>query len=357
MSRHILSDDSTLGEQSTAAAGPIAALGELFLMLSRLFGLDLEKKALFFRQVATMVRAGLSIGRSLEGASNHTIGQVGKDMSDKVTHGASLAQVMQEYPQLFTRYESALVQAGEQGGTLERNLQQLADGLEKSLRFQRDLMSKLVYPLCIIHVGIFVPPLYLLVTSDLKTYLITTLTVFLTFWGSILAMTLIYRALTNVPSLRRVVDTFVLYLPLIGSLVVKIAMARFLACMAQLYDSGFLPVEAIKLSASACGNLSMEERLKGLTPLIDQGLNPAAAINKLRVLPPMVAQLLLTGEETGDPSDMMRRGSEMMDEEAQYTLKKVMVLLPVVMMLFMGVVVGAYVIHFYTRTLTTIIGQ
>ncbi|MCE7872884.1 hypothetical protein DYH09_21230 [bacterium CPR1] len=101
----------------------------------------------------------------------------------------------------------------------------------------------------------------------------------------------------------------------------------------------------------------MEERLKGLTPFIDQGLNPAAAINKLRLLPPMVAQLLLTGEETGDPSDMMRRASEMMDEEAQYTLKKVMVLLPVIMMLFMGIVVGAYVIHFYTRTLSTIIGQ
>ncbi len=338
-------------------AGPIAESGEFSLMLSRLFGLDLEKKALFFRQVATMVRAGLSVGRSLEGASNHTIGKLGKDMSDKVTHGASLAQVMQEYPQMFTSYESALVQAGEQGGTLERNLQQLADSLEKSLRFQRDLMSKLVYPLCIIHVGIFIPPLYLLITSDLKTYILTTLSVFLTFWGSILALVLIYRVLTNVPSLRRVVDSFVLYLPLIGSLVIKIAMARFLACLAQLYDSGFLPVEAINLSASACGNLAMEERLKSITALIDQGSSPAVAINKLHLLPPMVAQLLMTGEETGDPSDMLRRSSEMMDEEAQYTLKKVMVLLPVFMMLFMGIVVGAYVIHFYTKTLSTIIGQ
>lgn len=321
-----------------------------------IFGLDLEKKALFFRQVASMVKAGISIGRSLEQASPTTLEQLGRDLSRIVEQGNPLSKAMRQFPQYFSYYESALVESGEQGGMLERSLLQLADYLERSLKLRRELLSQMVYPLLIIHVGIFIPPLYLLVQHSLMTYIFATVSVFGAFWGSILVAMLIWRALMNVPDLRRGFDTTILYIPMVGQVAAKLAMAKFLSCMAQLYEAGFLPVEAIKVSASACGNKCLEERLSALAPLVDKGMPPSVAIGKLQVISPIMMQLVSTGEQSGDAASMMQRAADMMDEDAQYSIKKVMVILPVIMLLCLGVVVGIYVIHFYTSTLGQIMG-
>lgn len=322
-----------------------------------IFGLDLQKKALFFRQVATMVKAGLSIGRALEQASSTTLEDLGRNLGRMVESGSPLSQAMRQYPQYFTAYESALVEAGEQGGLLERSLLQLADYLERTLRLRHELLSALVYPLLIVHVGIFIPPLYLLVQHGPLTYLVATATVFATFWGGVLVAALIARAVFNVPHLRQMFDTAILYVPLFGPLCSKLALARFMSCMAQLYEAGFLPVQAMKLAAAACGNRGLEERILGLIPLVDQGLSPGVALGRIPMIPPFMLQLMTTGEQTGDPADMMRRVAEMMDQEAHYTLKKIMVILPVLMLLLMGLVVGVYVIHFYTSTLGQIMGS
>lgn len=322
-----------------------------------IFGLDLEKKALFFRQVATMVKAGLSIGRSLEQASTSTLEQLGRDLARLVEQGTPLSKAMRQFPQYFSYYETALVESGEQGGMLERSLLQLADYLERTLAFRRDLLSKLVYPLLIIHVGIFIPPLYLLVQYDVLTYVMATVSVFVSFWGFVLVSFLIWRALMNIPALRQQFDTVILYVPLFGQLAARLAMAKFLGCMAQLYEAGFLPTEAMKISASACGNSCLQSRLTSLSTLVDQGMPPSAALARLHMLPPVMMQLIATGEETGDTADMMRRTSVMMDEDAQYTLKKIMVILPVLMLLMMGFLVGVYVIHFYTHTLGQIMNS
>lgn len=325
--------------------------------LNPIFGLDLEKKALFFRQVATMVKAGISLGRALEQASRSTLEQLGHDLARVVESGTPLSKAMRGYPQYFSYYESALIQAGEQGGLLERSLLQLADYLERTLQVRRDLLSKMVYPLLIIHVGIFVPPLYLLVLYDVPTYVMATVSLFVLFWGGILAAALGWRAVMNIVPLRRNFDTTILYVPMVGQLATKMAMAKFLSCMSQLYEAGFLPVEAMKTAASACGNRCLEERLWALAALVDQGMPPSVALARLHVIPPVVMQLVATGEETGDSASMMKRASDMLEEEAQYALKKIMVVLPVLMLLFLGGVVGIYVIHFYTHTLSQIMGM
>lgn len=322
-----------------------------------LFGLDLQKKALFFRQVATMVRAGISIGRSLEQASPSTLEALGRNLCRIVESGHPLSQAMRQYPQYFTFYEAALVESGEQGGMLERSLLQLADYLERSLRMRRELLSQLVYPLLIIHVGIFIPPLYLLIQSGPMAYIMATVTVFGMFWGGLLLAALAWRALMDIPPLRQTFDTTILYVPLFGPLCSKLALAQFMSCMAQLYEAGFLPVESMKIAAAACGNRCLAERITALAPLVDGGLTPSAALAKLQMLQPVMMQLMATGEQAGDPADMMRRTAEMMDQEAQYTLKKIMVILPVLMLLFMGFIVGIYVIHFYTSTLGQIINS
>ena len=143
-----------------------------------LFGVNGGTKAVFFRQLATMVHSGLPVGRAVKTASELGLRQVGTSLAQLIEKdGCTLSEAMAKHPHHFSRYEIALVRAGEKSGQLDRQLEELAKSAETSYQMHKKITSMLVYPVVVAHSVVFLPPLFLLVTQGLAAYLKTVLAI------------------------------------------------------------------------------------------------------------------------------------------------------------------------------------
>jgi type IV pilus assembly protein PilC len=326
--------------------------------------------AVFTRQFSVMIDAGLPLVQCLEilgtQEEDKNFAAVILATRGDVENGASLADAMKKYPKTFDPLFTNMIAAGEAGGILDTILKRLATYIEKSVKLKSQVQSAMIYPIAVIViaglvVGVIlwkvIPtfanlfaglgaelPMPTRVVIALSNGLVRFMPFILVGIG---AFIFAFRSYYASPGGRRVIDAITLKLPVLGSLMRKIAVARFCRTLSTLLASGVSILEALDITARTAGNAIVEEAILTTRKSIERGETIAAPLKETKVFPPMVVQMISVGEATGALDTMLSKIADFYEEEVDVAVAGLLTLLEPIMIFFLGVVVGGIVIAMY----------
>jgi type II secretory pathway component PulF len=315
--------------------------------------LNLGEQILFFNQMTTMLAAGLPLLKSLESVgANSPSGRLrnyARSLAVHISRGESVSDSMEKVPGIHDLFIVNMVRLGEQTGFLDARFKEITQFLEKINSFRMQFLTHMIYPIIVFHVGVLLPPLFFLFTGNPERYLTVTLSVLLPFYGLIVFGTVLYLILRNVKEIVMIYDFTISVIPIVSGIVKKSAISRFTRAFASLYDAGLGLSQGVKVAAAACGNSAYGKRLQAMAPVIDKGNPLTQAMAGTRLFPPMVLQMVSTGEETGDVAHLLRKVSEYLDEQLEATVKRFFIILPILFYLVMGAFIGYVFITQFLR--------
>jgi len=326
--------------------------------------------AVFFRQFSVMIDAGLPLVQCLEilaaNQENQSFQKTLTGVRTTVEGGATLANAMRQYPNVFDDLTTNMIEAGETGGILDIILQRLATYVEKSVRLRSAVKSALIYPVAVVAIsGLivgallkWVVPIFanlfagLGVALPLPTRIVIGLSAFVqTFWWMIFLGFggLVYgiKQIRKHPKGRYYFDKMLLYIPVIGSLLRKIAVGRFTRTLGTLITSGVPILEGLSITAKTSGNAVLEEALMKVRKAIEEGRTIVDPLRECSVFPNMVTQMIGVGEATGAMDSMLQKIADFYEEEVDAETKNMLNMLEPLILATLGVVVGGIVIALY----------
>ena len=326
--------------------------------------------AIFTRQLATMIDAGLPLVQSLEILSSQQEGKLFKniirEIREDVEGGSTFAGALKKHPATFNDLYTNLVVAGEEGGILDTILTRLANYIEKSEALKKKVKSALIYPATIVGVAlivvailmIFVIPVFETLFKSagqnlpLPTLIVMTLSKLIKKYVVILIPALILlfymaRKYYQTQNGRAVIDRLVLKLPVFGPLLRKIAVARFSRTLGTLVSSGVPILDGLTIVSRTSGNKTIETAILSARASIREGETIAEPLNRSKIFPPMVIQMISVGESTGALDNMLSKIAEFYEEEVDIAVANLTSLLEPFLMVFLGVVIGGVVIAMY----------
>lgn len=305
-----------------------------------LFGVSGQTKALFFRQLATMVNSGLPLGRAISTASGAGLTKVGQELAKLVDGGSRLSEAMTKYPYHFSRHETALVQAGESSGQLDRQLVELAKSAELDWQLSKKISGKLIYPILVAHSAILLPPLFLLVKDGIEAYvravLVLLLPLYIVFGGG----WLMYRLFSQHGGPRRLMDHLLSSLPVVREPCRFGARIRFLQTMANLSEAGFIPGQAIPLAAQSCNNFWLQDRVLGSWSKLGKEVPVSEIMRHSQAFQMFELGLVRSGEESGSFSRSLKKAAESLRPEYEAQVHRLTVILPILLLFVLGGFVG-----------------
>ena len=346
-------------------------------------GLDIELKlpgmepkvttkdlAVFTRQFATMIDAGLPLVQCLDilGAQqeNASFKKVLVKVKEDVESGSTFADSLGKHPKVFDPLFINLVAAGEVGGILDTILSRLADHIEKAMKLAKKIKGAMVYPSTILAVAV-------IVTVVLLVYVIPIFAkMFTDFGGTLPAPTAFVLKISDITRKyflvvivlafaggaafkwyiskengRRNWDRLLLRLPVVGSLLQRIAVARFSRTLGTMVSSGVPILESMDIVSKTAGNKIIEEAIVKARGSISEGKTIAEPLAESNVFPAMVTQMVAVGEATGALDVMLNKIADFYDEEVDSAVEALTSLLEPMLMIFLGVVIGGLVIAMY----------
>src|SRR3954465_4260397 len=326
--------------------------------------------AIFFRQFSVMIDAGLPLVQCLEIlAANQESPVFQKALTNvrtTVEGGATLANAMRQHPKIFDDLTTNMIEAGETGGILDLILQRLAVYVEKAVKLRGAVKSALIYPVSVISLAVlivgallkWVVPIFanlfagLGVTLPLPTRIVMGLSAFVqTFWWMFFvgAFAIFFgiKQVRKHPTGRYYFDKMLLYVPVIGLLLRKIAVGRFTRTLGTLITSGVPILEGLTITAKTSGNAVLEEALMKVRKAIEEGRTIVDPLRECGVFPNMVTQMIGVGEATGAMDSMLSKIADFYEEEGDAATKDMLTLLEPMMIGFLGVSVGGIVISLY----------
>lgn len=331
----------------------------LFAGMSRSGKLNTGEQALFTRQLATLIRSGLPVEQALSAVARQA-GRVHMErivlaVRAKVTEGYSLARAMAEFPRAFPEMYRATVAAGESSGHLEQVLEQLADYLESRHDTGRSVMQSLAYPLFIMVFSLliitgmmtFVVPRMVDVFSRnqealpaLTRFMITLSELFRDWmWLVVLLIVLgliVFARAMRSPAFRMRVHIRLARSPLIGKLICTSDSSRLASTLGILSRSGVPLVEALAISSQVVSNLAIREAVHQAANRVREGGNLSRALEASGYFPPMLVQMIASGEASGELDRMLTRAAEYQEREMSGVVNTVVGLLGPTMLLFMA---------------------
>jgi type IV pilus assembly protein PilC len=346
--------------------GGLAALNEIT------FGTGVKPKdvAIFARQFSTMINAGLSLTKCLsilaaqtESAGLKTvIAQIGKD----VEAGQSLSDSLGKHPKVFPPIFVNMVRAGETGGVLDEVLLRVADHFESELALKAKIKSAMTYPVAmgglvlvvLAAMMIFVVPTFEKMFADMggklpmMTQLLVNASNFVaSIWGLValiivVALVFVMRWWMGGPG-KRIWDGAKLNMPVFGSLIRKIALAKFTRTFGTLVSAGVPILSALDIVADTAGNEVVADAVKHARSAIKEGETIAKPLSESKVFPSMLVQMIAVGEETGALDTMLNKIADFYDEEVSTATDGLTSLIEPLMMASLGVIVGGMVIALY----------
>lgn len=340
------------------------------------FSLPYKKKvkqrsvAIFTRQLATMIDAGLPLVQSLEILSAQQEEKVFKniirEIREDVEGGSTFAGALKKHPVTFNELYTNLVVAGEEGGILDTILTRLANYIEKSEALKKKVKSALIYPATIVGVAvivvailmIFVIPVFenLFKSSGqalpLPTLIVVTLSKLIKkyvviFIPAMILLIFLFRKYYQTEKGMAVVDRLLLKLPVFGSLFKKIAVARFSRTLGTLVSSGVPILDGLIIVSRTSGNKTIETAILNARASIREGETIAEPLARSGIFPPMVIQMISVGESTGALDSMLSKIADFYEEEVDIAVANLTSLLEPFLMIFLGVVIGGVVISMY----------
>ena len=351
--------------------GAIREKGKEFVMPT--FGsgkVNTKDIAIFFRQFSVMIDAGLPLVQCLEilaaNQENPSFQKTLNGVRTTVEGGATLANAMRQYPKVFDDLTTNMIEAGETGGILDVILQRLATYVEKAVRLRSAVKSALIYPIAVVSMALlivgallkWVVPIFanlfagLGVTLPLPTRIVMGLSAFVqSFWwiffvggiGTWAGM----KQIRKHPRGRYYFDKCLLYLPVMGSLLRKIAVGRFTRTLGTLITSGVPILEGLSITARTSGNAVLEEALMKVRKAIEEGRTIVDPLRECGVFPNMVTQMIGVGEATGAMDNMLQKIADFYEEEVDAATKDMLAMLEPVIIGVLGISVGGIVISLY----------
>jgi type IV pilus assembly protein PilC len=326
--------------------------------------------AVFTRQFSVMIDAGLPLVQCLEilgtQEEDKNFSSVILATRTDVESGASLADAMKKHPKAFDPLFTNMIAAGEAGGILDTILKRLATYIEKAVKLKGQVKSAMIYPVAVIVIATLVVgvilwkviptfanlfaglgaelPLPTRVVIALSNGLVRFMPFILVGIG---ASIFAFRSYYASPGGRKVIDSATLKMPVLGSLMRKIAVARFCRTLSTLLASGVSILEALDITARTAGNAIVEEAIMTTRKSIERGETIAQPLKETNVFPSMVVQMISVGEATGALDTMLSKIADFYEEEVDVAVAGLLTLLEPIMIAFLGVVVGGIVIAMY----------
>jgi len=326
--------------------------------------------AIFFRQFSVMIDAGLPLVQCLEilaaNQENPSFQKTLTGVRTTVEGGATLANAMRQYPVVFDDLTTNMIEAGETGGILDIILQRLAVYVEKAVRLKAAVKSALIYPVAVVSLaGLIVAALLkwvvpifanlfagLGVALPLPTRIVMGLSGFVqSFWWVVIVVGASFvfglRAIRKNPRGRYYFDKTLLMLPIVGSLLRKIAVGRFTRTLGTLITSGVPILEGLAITAKTSGNAVLEEALMKVRKAIEEGRTIVDPLKECGVFPNMVTQMIGVGEATGAMDNMLQKIADFYEEEVDAATKDMLAMLEPVIIGVLGFAIGGIVISLY----------
>jgi type IV pilus assembly protein PilC len=370
----VASNKQALGQQlrrEHITPGAIREKGKEFVMPT--FGsgkVKVKDIAIFFRQFSVMIDAGLPLVQCLEilaaNQENPSFQKTLIGVRTTVEGGATLANAMRQFPNVFDDLTTNMIEAGETGGILDIILQRLAVYVEKAVRLKAAVKSALIYPVAVVSLAAlivgallkWVVPIFsnlfagLGVALPLPTRIVMGLSGFVqSFWWVVIVaiMTAIFglKAIRKNPKGRYYFDKFLLHMPVVGSLLRKIAVGRFTRTLGTLITSGVPILEGLAITARTSGNAVLEEALMKVRKAIEEGRTIVDPLRECGVFPNMVTQMIGVGEATGAMDSMLQKIADFYEEEVDAATKDMLAMLEPVIIGLLGVTIGGIVISLY----------
>lgn len=327
--------------------------------------------AIFFRQLATMMTAGIPLVQAFEivgaGHEKPSVQKLILDIKQSIEGGSTLHEALKKHPLHFDDLSVNLVEAGEQAGALETLLDKIATYKEKTEAIKKKIKKALFYPAAVLVVAVVVTVILLIFVipqfeslfkgfgADLPafTQMVINLSKFVQSKGWLLGMIAggaIYAFIyfhKRSRAMREFIDRSMLKMPIIGPILVKAAIARYARTLATTFAAGVPLVEALTSVAGATGNIVYETAVLRMRDEVSTGQRLQRAMENTNLFPNMVNQMIAVGEESGSLDQMAGKVADFYELEVDAAVDSMSSLLEPLIMAILGVLVGGLVIAMY----------
>jgi type IV pilus assembly protein PilC len=325
---------------------------------------------IFTRQFATMIDAGLPLVQCLDilgsQMDNPAFKKVVFAIKSKVEQGSTFADALKDHPKVFDELFVQLCAAGEVGGILDTILNRLAAYREKNEKLKAKVKGAMTYPVIVLCVAVGVTALLLLKVTPVfakmfgdfgqalpapTQFVVDLSAVAQAYWlhafASIAALVFAFSYTYKNPKGRRILDKIFLKAPLFGDVIRKVAVARFTRTLGTMISSGVPILDALDVTAKTAGNRTVEDAIFYVRSKIAEGKNIAGPLLETKVFPPMVVQMIGVGEATGAMDTMLNKIADFYDDEVDTAVASLTSMIEPLMMVFLGGVVGGFLISMY----------
>ncbi len=345
-------------------------------ILHRMGSVPLRDKVIFFRQLATMIKAGVTLGNALnilvDQTKNPRLADSIRRIKMAVDGGFSLSGALRTRAEFNTLMVS-IVSAGEEGGKLDESLDRLATFLERQDELRRKIVSAVTYPAVVILFAVFI--LYILVTVVMPRFSqvfrglnvpLPTLTIqvfnfsewMAEFWYipllAILLFGIVVSMLAKNKDTKPAMDAMKLKLPLVGDIFFKSAMARSNRTLASLVDSGVPILKSLEMTSEVTDNAVIGKAYTSLRDAARKGASLGDTAKNISVFPVMIAHMMKVGEETGQLETMLDKVAGWFEMELDEKIKRLTSILEPVLIIFVGGIVALVALAIFTPIVTAI---
>lgn len=326
------------------------------------------------RLMSTLLCAGVTLPESLVALTDQVesprFKNVLSDVGSKVNEGSSLADAMSAHPKVFSKLYINMVRAGEASGSLETVLIRISDFMDQQEELRGKVTTAMFYPAAMALVGISVVTLLMVKVvpgiaemfagqgAELPfttRFLIAVSAVIAGYWWLLIILAAggiqLFRKWHATPVGRELTDRVVLWLPVIGGLARKIAVARLARTLATMLASGVQLLQALDIVRSLLGNVVLEKVLTQARDEIREGAGIAAALKRSGQFPPLVTHMIAVGERSGQLEQMLTDLADAYDRETSAAITRATAVLEPVMIVLMGGSVGFIVFAIMTPIL------
>ena len=334
-------------------------------------GVPAKDLQIFTRQLATMIDAGLPLVQCLDilasQSPNKSFQKILFSVKSSVEQGATFSDALKKHPRVFDELYVNLVAAGEVGGILDTILNRVATYIEKAVKLKGQLKSAMVYPISVLLIafGVIAVMMIKVIPTFENMYrefdgaklpkptqvVIAISNGFIDYWylifGTLAGIVGFVMVAMKNDKARDILDATVLKLPIMGSVLRKVVVARFTRTLGTLLASGVPILDALEICAKTAGNRVVKRAIMHAREKIAEGQDMAGPLNETKVFPPMVIQMIGVGEQTGAMDQMLQKVADFYEEEVDTAVAAMTSLIEPAMMAFLGIVVGGLIVAMY----------
>ena len=346
----------------------------------------------FTRQLATLVDAGLPLLRGLrvleKQERNPTLKSILGDLSLSIEGGSTFSEGLAQHPKVFNKLFINMVKAGELGGVLEVVLNRLSEFMEKAEKIKGKVVAAMFYPAAVMVVAggilmllmVVVVPKFKQIFADLLgdagmpaftefvlkiSEIIKDYTVVFPEWAGgfpvpgpvvigVIVLFIAFKYAIKTKKGRWLWDKFQLHVPVIGSVISKVAISRFCRTLGTLVSSGVPILQALNIVRETAGNVIVANAVQMVHESVKEGETITAPLEKSGVFPPMVISMVDVGEQTGALPEMLLKIADNYDDEVDNAVAAMTSLLEPIMIVVLAVIVGSIVIALFLPLITLI---